>query len=72
VLPDEYRRRAAECLRAKSVADSRYRASLAAMAQSWLLLARQAEKNLTTEIVYETPEPQRLVRQQQQQQHEKK
>jgi hypothetical protein len=66
--PDEYRRHAAECLRlAESVAETQYRASLAALAQSWLLLAHQAEKNLITEIVYETPEPRQHVAQQQQQ-----
>jgi hypothetical protein len=41
------------------------------MAQSWLLLAQQAEKNRTTDLVYETPLPASrpaVVQQQQQQQ----
>ena len=43
---DEYRRHAAECLRiAEEVIDSRYRISLVNMAESWLRLAQQAEKN---------------------------
>jgi hypothetical protein len=53
---DEYRRHAAECLRiAEDVIDSRYRISLVNMAESWLRLAQQAEKNLTTDLIYETP-----------------
>ena len=48
-------RHAAECLRiAEGTANAQHRAALTDMAQSWLLLARQAEKNLFTEIVYET------------------
>jgi len=39
------------------------------MAQTWLELAHLAEKNLTTDLVYETPPPrERPVMQQQQQQ----
>ncbi len=66
---DEYRRNAAECL---SIADDhtitpQRKALLIAMAQSWLRLARQAEKNLTTDLVYEAPPPpERSVLQQQQ------
>ena len=46
------------------------RALLIQMAQTWLHLAHQAEKNLTTDLVYETPPPrgERPVLQQQQQQ----
>jgi hypothetical protein len=46
------------------------------MAQSWLLLAQQSEKNLATDLVYETPPPPseagRPVAQQQQQIQPKK
>jgi hypothetical protein len=53
---DEYRRHALDCFRiAEVTADSRYRITLLNMAQSWLLLAQQAEKNLSTNLVYETP-----------------
>lgn len=47
MLVDQYRRRAAECLRiAGDLPDSSNRMLLIDMAQSWLLLAQQAEKNL--------------------------
>jgi hypothetical protein len=47
MLVDQYRRRAAECLRiAGDLPDSSNRLLLIDMAQSWLLLAQQAEKNL--------------------------
>ena len=53
---DKYRRHAVECLRiAEGVPDSINRMLLIDMAQTWLLLAQQAEKNLTTDLVYETP-----------------
>jgi hypothetical protein len=56
VSPDDYRRNAAECLSiAESIVNPDHRAWLIAIAQSWLLLAHQCEKNLVTEIVYETP-----------------
>jgi hypothetical protein len=55
--PDEYRRHAAECLRiAENLGESRSKAGLIAMAQAWLQLARQAEKNADTGLVYETIE----------------
>ena len=61
--PAEYRRYAAECLRiAEGTGDPQSRASLL-----WLRLAKQAEKNLATAIVYETPEPRQHIAQQQQQ-----
>jgi hypothetical protein len=64
--PDEYRRLAAECLRiAENLGDSQSKAGLIAMAQAWLQLARQAEKNADTALVYETPEPRHHVAQQQ-------
>jgi hypothetical protein len=69
---DEYRRHAVECLRiADETINARSRVLLIDMAQSWLRLAHQAEKNLTT--VYETPpRPARPVMQQQQQIQPKK
>ncbi len=54
--PHDYRRNAAECLTlAESAADPRIQAELLAMALSWLHLTDQAEKNLITTLVYETP-----------------
>ena len=66
--PEDYRRYAAELLRiAEGVGDAQHRVALIAMAQSWLQLAVQAEKNSETILVYETPQPRRHVVQQQQQ-----
>ncbi len=54
--PEDYRRHAAECLRiAEGITEAQDRAGLICMAQVWLQLARQAEKNLTATVVYETP-----------------
>jgi hypothetical protein len=51
---DEYKRHAAECLRAASeVNDPKQRAALLEMAQAWARLAEQAVKNNQTDIVYE-------------------
>src|SRR3982074_3618748 len=53
---DEYRRNAIECLQlADGISDTPSRLLLIHMAQAWLRLADQAEKNLTTDVVYETP-----------------
>ena len=53
---DEYRRNAADCLRmAERTADLGARATLLDMAQSWRILAEQAERNSATDVVYETP-----------------
>jgi hypothetical protein len=53
---EQYRRRAQECFqRAENVADPGTRVWLFEMAQSWLALAQQAEKNLAADLVYETP-----------------
>jgi hypothetical protein len=53
---DEYRRNAADCLRmAERTADLAARATLLDMAQSWRVLAEQAERNSANDIVYETP-----------------
>jgi hypothetical protein len=66
---ENYRRHVVECLRiAEGVGDAQHRAVLIAMAQSWLLLAEQAEKNSETVLVYETPMPRPHLAQQQQQQ----
>jgi hypothetical protein len=68
MAPEEYRCMAAECLRiADGIAHPNYQMALIGMAQAWLRLAHQAERNLTTDLVYETP-AQRPVRQQQLQQ----
>ena len=52
----EYRLRAQHCLDiATDMADLANRMILLDMAQAWLLLADQAERNRTTDLVYETP-----------------
>ncbi len=54
--PEDYRRHAADCLGiAESIINPQHRARLVIIAHAWLQLARRAEKNPTTEIVYETP-----------------
>jgi hypothetical protein len=53
-----YRLYARECFQiAENVADPGTKAWLIELAQSWLVLAQQAEKNLTSDLVYETPPP---------------
>jgi hypothetical protein len=54
---DEYRRHAMECLRLADgdLRDTRSQLLLIHMAQAWLRLADQAEKNLATGLLYETP-----------------
>ena len=53
---DEYRRNAIECLQlADGISDTPSRLLPIHMAQAWLRLADQAERNLTTDVVYETP-----------------
>jgi hypothetical protein len=68
---DEYRRNAVNCLRvAERTADLAARATLLDMAQSWRVLAEQAERNSANDLVYETPSrspPRQPVAQQQQQ-----
>jgi hypothetical protein len=55
---DDYRQRAAECLRlANEAGNPTHRAALLEMAQAWLLLHDQAEKNRLNDISYETPLP---------------
>ena len=51
---DEYRRNAIECFRiADETITARSRVLLIHMAEAWLRLADQAERNLTTDLVYE-------------------
>jgi len=53
-----YRSHAAHCLDlSRDVSDLRRRLALLEMAQVWLDLADQAEKNAATDLVYETPHP---------------
>ncbi len=53
---DAYRRYAQECFRvAAALADARERLLFTEMAGAWLRLAEQSEKNLTSDLVYETP-----------------
>ena len=55
---EKYRRHARECFQsAETVADPGTKIWLFEMAQSWLLLAEQAEKNLTADLVYDPPPP---------------
>ena len=56
--PDRYRQHALDCLRlANEMNDPFGKAVLLDMAQSWVRLADQAQKNLRTDLVYETPPP---------------
>jgi hypothetical protein len=53
---EDYRKRAAECLRlADETANPIQRASLREMAQAWLRLYDQAEKNSQADLTYEPP-----------------
>ena len=55
---DTYRGYAAHCLElAHDASDVSRRLTLIDMAQVWLDLADQAEKNAGTDLVYETPRP---------------
>lgn len=55
---EEYRRRAAQCVElAQQHSDPEQKLKLMKMAQAWLRLAEQAEKNSQTDLVYETPDP---------------
>jgi hypothetical protein len=62
-MPNEYRHRAVECLRlANECNDPQNRASLLEMAQAWLRLLDQAEKNSQVDIPYEILVALRLLR----------
>ncbi len=56
VASNRYRQNAADCFAtANLVTDLKTKAVLLDMANSWLRLAEQAEKNSRTDLVYETP-----------------
>jgi len=56
VASNRYRQNAADCFAsANLVTDPKTKAVLLDMANSWLRLAEQAEKNSRTDLVYETP-----------------
>jgi hypothetical protein len=68
----DYRDNAAESLRlANEATNPSMRISLLRIAESWLRLYDQAEKNAQVNLTYETPSPQRSVPQQQQQQQQR-
>ena len=68
-----YRLNAAHCVEiAQGRPDAASRAMLLTMAKAWMALADQAERNRETILVYETPDPQQPVQQQQQPQPIKK
>jgi hypothetical protein len=51
-----YRQKAAECLEAAEKATThRTRMSLAALADLWIRLAQQADRNSLSDLAYETP-----------------
>ena len=53
---EKYRHHAEQCFRtAEGVTNPDIRLDLIELAQSWLLLAEQAEKNLAADWGYETP-----------------
>ena len=55
---DTYRGHAAHCLQlACGIADLSRRVALIEIAQVWLDLADQAEKNAATDVVYAPPQP---------------
>jgi hypothetical protein len=61
-----YRQHAAQCVHlSHRLSDSKV--VLLDMAQSWMILAEQAERNSETTLVYETPEPRRQAAQERQQ-----
>jgi hypothetical protein len=63
----DYRDNAAACLLlANEATTPSARAALFRMAESWLRLHEQAEKNAQLDLTYETPPPQRSIPQQQQ------
>ena len=65
---DEYRAKANEFLaKAQREIDPSLRAQYQQLGQSYLRLAEQAERNLHSDIVYETPSRRQAPQQQQQQ-----
>ena len=75
---EKYRLYARHCFQlAENTTDPGTKLWLIELAQSWLVLAEQAERNLIADLVYETPPPppeapERAVVQQQQQIQPKK
>jgi hypothetical protein len=56
MAPDDYRKHAANCIQlARQTADQQAKLALIGMAQVWLNLADQADKNGRADLVYETP-----------------
>jgi hypothetical protein len=67
-LVDLYRLHAAQCVDlSHRSSDCNSKVVLLHMAQSWVILAEQAERNSETTLVYETPEPRRHTAQERQQ-----
>ena len=65
---ETYRLRAAECMElAQRLLDATAKLTLLHMAQAWMELAEQADKNSETAVVYKTREPRQHIAQQQQQ-----
>jgi len=63
-----YRLHAAQCVNlSHRFSRSNSKVMLLHMAQSWVILANQAEKNSETTLVYETPEPHRHAAQERRQ-----
>jgi hypothetical protein len=55
---DKYRRRSAEFFHlAEATTDQGHKTWLLELAQSWLDLAEQSEKNAAADLCYETPPP---------------
>ena len=70
---DAYRAKAAELVgKATRETDDHNRANLYALAQSYLRLADQADRNAKTDVTYETPTRRPATQQQQQQTQPKK
>jgi hypothetical protein len=69
----DYRERALECFQlANETTNPGHRARLLEMAQAWMRLHDQAEKNAKLDLTYEMPPPrQQSVPQQQQQQQQR-
>jgi hypothetical protein len=56
IAADHYRNYAAHCVEiAHEIADQERKATLLGIAQAWLVLADQADKNSEVCLVYETP-----------------
>jgi hypothetical protein len=58
--PDYYRQHALECLRLANTNESSTKAVLIDMAQAWIKLAEQAQKNRRPDLVSEAPSPRPL------------